>query len=813
MTFHKITDRRTYKLSLALTLLLASSLSLAEVTLKTLHNFSSFPFGVNPNSALVEDSAGNLYGYAAGGAYGVIFKLSRGSGGAWSETVVHNFTCGSDGEYPVGALNLDASGNIYGATKAGGTYGGGTVFKLSPSGAFWKETILHSFPIGFTDGNTPVGVVVDGTGKLYGSASFGGKSYCYKYDNEDWLGCGVLFELTPKSGGSWAETILHNFQGGDDGGGPLSPPILNASGNLYGTTFNGGDGGDCYSGGTGGCGLLYQFSKRSNGLWVETVLYNFPLNQIGLVNSLALDSKGNLYGFYGGYVVQYTPSPAGNWNQNILLYLTAGTNGTPVFDAAGNLYGVTAPATSPGTIFKLTPKHSGRWAETTLYTFTGGSDGAEPNTPKLDSAGNIFVAAKSGGMSCPTSNYRQCGTIFELSPSTGGTWTGTTLYEFPDDPPDGLSPSGGLIADSSGNLYGSTSNGGAYGDGAVYQLVPEKNGTWSKTLLHSFAGADAGDGSSPVGNLIFDGEGNLYGSTRTGGTNGGTVFKLSPSSNGSWTESILYSFSVAKRSTDGNTPTSGLTFDGAGNLYGTTGGGGSNNCGTVFKLVPSSSGPWIETQLYSFSNSYLYGCDPYYQGYSASAVVFDGQGNLYGTDDVAGTGYGLVYELSPPTGSGTQWTETSLYTFSGEQDGEQPEGGVVFDSEGNLYGTVAYGAAYFLGQVYKLTPSSGGGWMKTDIHYFSGIDGDGAVPWAAPVIDAYGNLYDTTTEGGISGCYEYCGTAFELSPSGNGYQETILANLLRLPRKRFLHPATAGFQRQSLRHYCYGRKRRLRHRL
>ncbi len=689
--------------------------------------------------------------------------------------MVHNFTGGTDGEYPVGALNLDASGNIYGATSAGGSYGGGTVFKLTPSGSFWKETILHAFSIGYTDGNTPTGVVSDAAGNLYGASSFGGKSpYCFKYDGEDWLGCGVLFQLSPKSNGSWVEKILYNFQGGNDGGSPLSPPILDNSGSLYGTNFNGGNGGDCYSGGVGGCGLMYQFSQASNGGWVETVLYNFPLDQIGLVTSLALDSKGNLYGFYGGDVVQYTPSPTGNWNQNILLNVNASTNGTPVFDAAGNLYGVTAPPSTPGTIFKLTQDSPGKWIETILYTFAGGTDGAHPNTPLLDSARNIFVAAEEGGMSCPTSNYRQCGTIFELSPGTGGTWTGTTLYEFPDDPPDGLSPSGGLIADAAGNFYGNTSSGGAYAQGAAYKLTPGENGTWTSTLLHSFAGSDAKDGSSPVGNLIFDGQGNLYGSTRTGGTNGGTVFKLSPSSDGNWTESVLYSFSVAKRSTDGNAPTSGLTFDGAGNLYGTTGGGGVNHCGTAFKLTPTESGPWTETQLYSFSINYVYGCDAYYNGYSASAVVFDGKGNLYGTDDVAGTGYGLVYELSPPTGSGTQWTETSLYSFTGDQDGGQPEGGVVFDTEGNLYGTVAYGGVRNQGLVYKLSPRSGGAWAKSDLHDFTGSDGDGALPWATLIVDAHGNLYGTTAEGGISGCYQFCGTAFELSPTGNGYHETIL---------------------------------------
>jgi uncharacterized repeat protein (TIGR03803 family) len=209
-------------------------------------------------------------------------------------------------------------------------------------------------------------------------------------------------------------------------------------------------------------------------------------------------------------------------------------------------------------------------------------------------------------------------------------------------------------------------------------------------------------------------------------------------------------------------------FDNQGNLYGTTGGGGTNQCGTVFKLSPSSGASWTETQLFSFPGSYCYS----YQG-SVSAVIFDSHGNLYGSNEFA-TGdnnWGIVYELSPPS-SGTQWNETVLHTFTGYSDGEYPVGSVVMDSAGVLYGAASQDGTYGQGQIYKLV-NSGSTWTKTAIHNFTGVDGDGANPEAGLLLDSAGNLYGTTLNGGVDECNQ-CGTVFKLAPSGDGYRETIL---------------------------------------
>jgi uncharacterized repeat protein (TIGR03803 family) len=217
------------------------------------------------------------------------------------------------------------------------------------------------------------------------------------------------------------------------------------------------------------------------------------------------------------------------------------------------------------------------------------------------------------------------------------------------------------------------------------------------------------------------------------------------------------------KSTDGYDPNSAVIFDAQGNLYGSTTYGGAYGCGSIFKLAPSSGGTWTETIIYSFA-----GCQGVY--FETTGLIFDQHGNLYGTNQLNS---GIVFELSPPSGSGTQWTEKTLYSFTGGTDGRNPLGGVVFDAPGNLYGTVWAGGVYGGGEVYKLTPNSGGTWTKTALHSFTGVNGDGSEPQAGLVIDSNGNLYGTTSYGGTNGC-NFCGSVFELQPSGSGYRETIL---------------------------------------
>jgi uncharacterized repeat protein (TIGR03803 family) len=427
--------------------------------------------------------------------------------------------------------------------------------------------------------------------------------------------------------------------------------------------------------------------------------------------------------------------------------------------------------------------------EQVLYEFLGGNDGGNP-TPNggliFDSSGNLYgTTLYGGGSACSFEDSAGCGTAFELSPNGSGGWTETVLYSFVGGS-DGKVPSSGLIFDKAGNLYGTTEYGGGTGCsgagcGAAFELSPNGSGGWTETVLYRFCSAtNCTDGALPQG-LIFDGSGNLYGTTSSGGQSTcfqggqcGTVFELSPNGSGGWTETVLYSF---EGGSDGFSPTPGLIFDRSGNLYGTTqyGGGGSctgtnySGCGTAFELSPNGSGGWAETLLHSFSAAGD-GSLP------AAGPILDQAGNLYGTTQQGGTANcgncGTVFELSP--GSGDTWTESILYDFQGSlggglTDGWDPTAGLIFDKNGNLYGTTNYGGSEGdgYGTVFELSPNGNGGWTEGVVYGFQG-GGDGSRPNAGLILDQGGNLYGTTYMGGEDGCNvgipdSTCGVAFEVS--------------------------------------------------
>ncbi len=335
-------------------------------------------------------------------------------------------------------------------------------------------------------------------------------------------------------------------------------------------------------------------------------------------------------------------------------------------------------------------------------------------------------------------------------------WNEKVLHSFNNNGTDGYEPYffGSLIFDAAGNLYGTTYAGGIYGYGTAFELSPA-GGSWTETVLYNF-GNGMGDGRNPRAGLIFDATGNLYGTSTTGGTSGyGTVFELTPTGGGGWTERVLYSF--------GNTPDGAyanavLIFDGAGNLYGTTELGGANGpYGTVFELTPTAGGGWTEKVLHSFANG-TDGARP------LASVIFDAAGNLYGTTTEGGTNRdGTVFELTPTAGGG--WTETLLHSFNNNgTDGFLPNAGLIFDATGNLYGTTYYGGAgggcqpNGCGTVFELTPTAGGGWTEQVLFSFNSTDG--AIPVVGLIFDATGNLYGATTEGGTLNA----GTVFELTP-------------------------------------------------
>jgi len=379
-----------------------------------------------------------------------------------------------------------------------------------------------------------------------------------------------------------------------------------------------------------------------------------------------------------------------------VLYSFSGNLANPVtgviFGAGGSLYGTVFGGASGSIAFELTPSGSGVWTESVLYNLPNGIDVASASALVADASGNLYGTTASGG------DY-DGGTVFELTPATGGGWTEKILHSFSTSGKDGYFPPGGLIFDGKGNLYGTTEWGGT-GNGTVFELTPSANGNWTEKILHAFS-TNGEDGNNPNASLVIDGAGNLFGTTTYGGTGYGTAFELTPAAGGRWKEKMLHRFS--NNGKDGYWPSAGLVFDANGNLYGITpwggyfGGSGGGTGGTAFELTPSADGGWGEKILHNFGNGE--------NGSVADGMTVDTSGNLYGVTVTGGMRKGgAVYELSPSAGG--KWSEKILYSFgdSGNNDGTSPRGTLTFDSAGNVYGTTYGGGANGQGTVFEVTP-------------------------------------------------------------------------------------------------------------
>ncbi len=395
----------------------------AQGTLKVLHDFGGPGDGYHPYGALTLDGSGSLYGTTTDGpgggcggqGCGVVFKLKPNEDGSWAEQIIHHFS-GTDGSAPVAGLVFDRWGNLYGTTACffGSCITGDTVFRLTPtSDGSWILSTLHTFASGLDGGYPYGGVTFDHTGRLYGTAAYDGA-----------YGNGIAYTIGPVTVFKWYEVVAHAFAGGSDGAVPYSSLVFDNSGSAYGTT---------YQGGAHAVGTVFKLTPSELGAgWTERILYSFA------------------------------GSPSGGSPDGALP--VAGV----VFDPAGNLYGTTSfggASGGYGTVFKLTHNHDDTWTESVIYAFHGGGDGANPNAPlTFDGAGNLYGTTAVGGSSTD-------GTIFKLTPNQGS-WTETVLHAFSYS--DGAAPVSGVILDSAGNIYGTASSGGPYGPygGVAYEFVP-----------------------------------------------------------------------------------------------------------------------------------------------------------------------------------------------------------------------------------------------------------------------------------------------------------------------------------------------------
>jgi uncharacterized repeat protein (TIGR03803 family) len=383
-----------------------------------------------------------------------------------------------------------------------------------------------------------------------------------------------------------------------------------------------------------------------------------------------------------------------------------------------------------------------------IHTFTGGWDGANPwSGLTMDGAGNLYGTTGNGGAGF--------GTVFKLSRKNSG-WVLSQPYRFKGRP-DGAAPAAPVVFGPDRNLYGTTESGGlgtvfgGMGTGTVFKLQPPATACttsgcpWKETVLYRFMGENGG--WSPSSGIVFDPAGNIYGATTSGGDDScapgqgcGVVYKLTPSADG-WTESVLYTFTGGS---DGKYPY-GLLRDQAGSLYGIAGNGGTYGYGVVYKLTPSN-GVWAQTIVHSFQAS---------EGTGLFGLMLDQTGNLYGTASQGGPyNGGTVFELTPFNGS---WVFSLLYSFPDVLN-PGPEGGVIMDHAGNLYGTL-YG-----GVIFELTLSDGT-WTERDLYVFNWNGSDGWWPFTGLVFDADGNLFGTAPNGGNpQPCNAGCGTVFEFTP-------------------------------------------------
>jgi len=552
-------------------------------TRQFLYRFTGATDGAQPGPVVL-GLDGAVFGMTktGGAGFGQVFRIQPPQPGqtAWTKSALHDFQGGDDGGWPAGGLLLDTGGALYGATSRMTTSGKGVVFRLSPPvsvGGAWSKTSLATFTRGDADGLDSL--TFDAGGYLNLAATNGGAA-----------GRGAVYTvmIPPYGIANTTKTTLYSFTGGLPGAVPDQTPVFGPDGALYGTTQQGGGGGN----GVPECGMAYRLAPPAAGetAWTKTDLAYF------------------------------SPRP---WPCVPLSSMTFGDNGV--------LYGysVIGGTYSQGTFFKLTPTDN-YWNISTLFKFAGGSTGSWPTSrPLLDASGAVFGIADGGASGK--------GLLFKLTP--GSPWTQAVIHNF-GGAGDGAYPTGDLIFDTFGAIYGLTMGGGSADKGTVYRLVPPPGGSgvWTSEILFSFSGPD---GWEPRGRLAFDVHGSLLGVTRIGGAyNQGLVYKLTPPGPGQtrWTQTVLYNF---RGNIDGANPEAGVIIGRNRFLYGTTTTGGGAGCGTAYRLVP-------------------------------------------------------------PDATNPQWRRLLLHSFTCGADGKYPSPALVSATHGELYGVTLFGGANDKGEIFRL---------------------------------------------------------------------------------------------------------------
>ncbi len=675
--------------------------------------------GTAPIAGLLAGPDGYFYGTTSTGGtrgYGTVFKVSPNG----TLRTLANFTGGTNGQSPQGALVRGTNGNFYGTTNSGGASGLGTVYSVTPDGTLTTLASLSS-AIGY---NPTAGLTLGADGNFYGVGQYGGVS-----------GYGTVFKVTP----SGTITVLVNFtdtSGGALGYYPRASLTLGSDGNFYGTTQYGGTGGSN--------GTIFKVTPAG----VLTTLVNFT-GTTGVapgsspLGPLTQGPDGNFYGTTSGggtngYGTVFMVTPAGALT-TLAIFSSTTTGYSPQGALAlagdGSFYGTTQYGGTGGygTAFRVTPAG----VLTMLVNFTGSTGASLGTYPQSGlvggNDGSFYGTASAGGL------YSQ-GTVFKIT--QGGALTVTVNFNTPP-------LIGKLTQGSDGNLYGTTTaGGGAPGYGTVFS-GPVGGAMGTLAVLTPTSGTTA---LTAQGGLVQGFDGNFYGTTQSGGSgNLGSVFTITPAG----TQSTLIHFTGTTGANPGSAPRAALTLGGDGNYWGTTSTGGSSSLGTVFKMTPAG----VQTTVIHFTGTA--GTNP---GSSPQAPLLLGKdGNFYGTTGAGGTGsYGTVFQLTP---AGVRTTVANFTGISGAAPGQTPSGFLVQGDDGNIYGTTqsggSNGGSSGLGAVFRVTPAG----VFTGLGGFSGSSG--LLPGQSPVMGLVkggdGCLYGTTQFGGTNSL----GTIFRIAPDGS----------------------------------------------